>query len=247
MKHRNPGTSAGRGRPLGSLAASLVLAGGVVTVGVGLQGDASAEPAVFQSSVAPSEPPTVVPNATATVSAVPAPPEPAHTKTPPAPDAPVGPVLPASEPVSTAIETIGVNSALIPLGKQEDGTVEVPPGDADSPAGWYENSPTPGEVGSSVILGHVNSTQTGVGVFYRLHELKAADQVSVAREDGTAAVFEVYRVDTYDKEKFPTVEVYGYVDRAELRLITCGGYDPSDGEFDQNIVVYAYLVSSHPA
>ena len=247
MKHRKFGTSGKRGRALVSLAASLVLAGGVATVGVGLQGDAVAGPAVSYSPVAPSASPTVTPSPATSAPVVPAPPEPASAEAPAAPAAPVGPVLPASDPVSMAIETIGVGSELMMLGKAEDGTVEVPPGDADSPAGWYENSPTPGEVGSSVILGHVNSTQTGVGVFYRLPELKAADQVSVTRADGTIAVFEVYRVETYDKEKFPTVEVYGYVDRAELRLITCGGYDPSNGEFDQNFVVYAHLVSSHRA
>ncbi|MBG6218862.1 sortase (surface protein transpeptidase) [Arthrobacter sp. CAN_A6] len=133
------------------------------------------------------------------------------------------------------------------LGLEPDGTVAVPPGDAGSPAGWYEGSPTPGELGASVILGHVNSTQTGIGVFYRLHELQDADQVSVARADGTVAVFQVYRTDTYDEDNFPTVEVYGPTDRAELRLITCGGYEPSTGEFTQNTVVYAYLLSSYPA
>ncbi|MBP2215064.1 sortase (surface protein transpeptidase) [Arthrobacter sp. CAN_C5] len=140
-----------------------------------------------------------------------------------------------------------MNSELMKLGLEADGTVAVPPGDADSPAGWYENSPTPGELGSSIILGHVNSTQTGVGVFYRLHEMQDADQVSVTRADGTVAVFQVYRVDTYDKASFPAAQVYGNADRAELRLITCGGYDPSTGEFNQNTVAYAYLISSHPA
>ncbi len=158
----------------------------------------------------------------------------------------LGPVLPPSRPANLAIDIIGVSSGLMDLGLEADGTVSVPSGDADAPAGWYTGSPTPGELGSSVILGHVNSTQTGIGVFYRLHELADTDQVSVTRENGTVAEFQVYRVDTYDKPSFPTAEVYGNADRAELRLITCGGFDPSTGEFNQNTVAYAYLISSRP-
>lgn len=241
MKHRSSRQSGIRG-PLVSVAATLLLAGGVATVGVGLQSEASAGPAAFQSTVEPSTPPTVTPR-----QIVPSPPVQAGPEAPDTSKALIGPVLPASEPASVAIDIIGVDSSLMSLGKEPDGTVAVPPGNAGSPAGWYKNSPTPGELGSSVILGHVNSVQTGIGVFYRLHELQDADQISVTRADGTVAVFEVYRVDTYDKKNFPTAKVYGNAGRAELRLVTCGGYEPSTGEFNQNTVAYAYLISSHPA
>lgn len=237
-------------------AAAVLLAGGIATVGVGLQSDASTETADYQSTVTPSSPPALPPLSTAppgpeasTAQAVPDVPVavPAAPEVPGASPAPAEPVLPSSEPVRVASDIIGVDSSLMKLGLEPDGTVAVPPGDAGSPAGWYEGSVTPGELGASVILGHVNSMQTGIGVFYRLYELQDADQVSVTRADGTVAVFQVYRTDTYDEENFPTVEVYGPTGRAELRLITCSGYEPSTGEFTQNTVVYTYLISSHPA
>ncbi len=46
---------------------------------------------------------------------------------------------------------------------------------------------------------------------------------------------------------FPAVEVYQNADRPEVRLITCGGYDPATREYLDNTVVYAHLTSSHPA
>jgi sortase (surface protein transpeptidase) len=145
------------------------------------------------------------------------------------------------------VPSIGVDTPLIQLGKQPDGEVAVPPGAPGSPAGWYTGSVAPGTTGSAVVLGHVNAIGTPIGVFYRLHELAPGAQVTVVREDRTAAVFAVDRTDVYHKSGFPTVEVYRNADRPELRLITCGGYDPASGEYLDNTVVYAHLVSAHPA
>ena len=46
---------------------------------------------------------------------------------------------------------------------------------------------------------------------------------------------------SYSKDNFPTLEVYGNTAGPELRLITCDGYDPATGLFDDNYVVYAKL------
>lgn len=120
--------------------------------------------------------------------------------------------------------------------------MEVPPGDPGAPAAWYSGSPTPGERGPAVLLGHVNATDGGPGVFAGLRELKVGDTIEVTREDGTTAVFTVERGEQYSKNAFPTQKVYGNTEGSELRLITCDGYDPTTGEFDDNYVVYAQLV-----
>ncbi|WP_238384618.1 class F sortase [Segeticoccus rhizosphaerae] len=168
---------------------------------------------------------------------------PARTPTPTS----VGPVLPRSKPVRLDITSIGVHSTLITLGTNPDGSVQVPPLDGGAPAGWYRGSPTPGQLGPAVILGHVDDDQ-GPAVFYDLGDLEPGARISVARADHRVAVFRVDRVDSYPKDRFPTTEVYGNTDRAELRLITCGGtWNPTIGHYDHNIVAYATLVSSHPA
>jgi LPXTG-site transpeptidase (sortase) family protein len=158
-----------------------------------------------------------------------------------------GPTLPAATPVRIGIPAIGATSDLLQLGLNADGTVEVPPLSRDSEAGWYRGSPAPGEVGPSVILGHVDSAEYGPGVFFRLGALRQGDQISVDRTDATTAVFTVDRVASFPKDDFPTLEVYGNTDRAELRLITCGGdFDSNARSYLDNIVVFASLTGSHP-
>lgn len=73
--------------------------------------------------------------------------------------------------------------------------------------------------------------------------MRKGDKIQVAREDGTTATFGVTSVGQYPKAKFPTEEVYGPVDRAALRLITCGGVlDGETGSHVDNVVVYADLI-----
>ena len=117
--------------------------------------------------------------------------------------------------------------------------MEVPEDPAQ--AGWYTFGPTPGSLGPAVIAGHV--TWNGApAVFFALGELRPGDRVRVARADDRVAVFEVTQVRTYPKSRFPTKEVFGPVDHAGLRLITCGGdYDGSAHRYSDNVVVYARL------
>ena len=93
--------------------------------------------------------------------------------------------LPAAEPIHLEVPAIGASSDLLQLGQNPDGTVEVPPLARDSKAGWYRKSPTPGELGPSVLLGHVDSAEYGPGVFFKLGALRPGDTVSVTRADHT--------------------------------------------------------------
>ena len=160
-----------------------------------------------------------------------------------------GLLLQTSAPVSLAIPALGVTSPMLTLGLNPDGTVQVPSlDDPDSKAGWYKGSPTPGSIGPAIILGHIDSKKYGPGVFYKIGSLSPGQEVDVTRQDGTVAVFTVDGVRSYPKDQFPTKDVYGNIDHAGLRLITCGGtFDPNKGSYESNIVVYASLKSSHKA
>ncbi|MCA1709544.1 MAG: class F sortase, partial [Actinobacteria bacterium] len=137
------------------------------------------------------------------------------------------------------IPSIAADSSLIPLGLKGDGTVQVPPVETPMQAGWYRLGPTPGERGAAVILGHVDGHDRS-GIFYRLRELRPGDVVDVHRVDGTVARFFVTLIQQVDKKKFPSQSVYGTTDRAELRLVTCGGtFDRSAHSYRDNIIVYA--------
>ncbi|HUX71136.1 MAG TPA: class F sortase, partial [Cellulomonadaceae bacterium] len=62
--------------------------------------------------------------------------------------------LSRSAPVRLQIPAIGVDSSLMALGLNSDGTMQVPP--SGFPAGWYTGAPTPGEIGPAIIAGHVD-------------------------------------------------------------------------------------------
>lgn len=153
----------------------------------------------------------------------------------------VPPALMPSAPRPTALDipAIGVRTRLVRLGLTAAGTLQVPRSTAV--AGWYTGSPRPGEPGSAVIAGHIDSDR-GPGVFYHLAELKPGNLVYVQRGRGRLAVFKVTAVRTYLKSKFPTAAVYGPVPDSELRLITCGGtFDPASGHYLSNVIVFASL------
>jgi sortase (surface protein transpeptidase) len=151
--------------------------------------------------------------------------------------------LARSAPVRLQIPAIGVDTPVMRLGLAADGSVQVPPIAAHAPAGWYQGSVTPGQVGPSVILAHVTVGKYGDGVFLHLSRLKPGDRIVARLADGASAVFTVDRVQTVAKTAFPTDAVYGNVDRPALRLITCGGPRGGDGYLD-NVVVYASLSTS---
>jgi hypothetical protein len=142
-------------------------------------------------------------------------------------------------PVRLEIPRIGVASSLIPLGRAADGTVEVPK--PWKVAGWYARGPRPGDPGSAVILGHVDSTD-GPAVFFRLRELRRGDRIQVRRADGSRVRFVVQRTAQYDKQRFPTDEVYYPTLAPALRLVTCGGrFDHASGHHVANVIVFATI------
>ncbi len=82
-------------------------------------------------------------------------------------------------------------------------------------------------------------------MFSRLKQLAPGDEVSVTRQDDSTAVFRVTRVQQVAKGAFPTDAVYGDLDHAGLRLITCGGsFDRRARHYVDNVVAYADLVGT---
>lgn len=156
-----------------------------------------------------------------------------------------GPVLGASEPVRVDIPRLGVHAPLVRLGLKPDGSVDVPSLAQAKLAGWYDQGPTPGEVGPAVLLGHVD-TRKGPAVFFDLGRARPGDRIDVARKDRTVATFAVDSVERVPKAKFPTDRVYGDLRYAGIRLITCGG-DFDGHHYTGNVIVYGHLIGGHPS
>jgi len=152
------------------------------------------------------------------------------------------PTVERSTPVSLRIPAIALSVPLSTLGLNPDGTVQVP--DNDTEPGWFRLGPSPGQPGSAVILGHVDSYQ-GPGIFFNLRALRANGLVQVTLTDGAVITFAVTSVIQYPKAQFPASEVYQSQGTSTLHLVTCGGvFDPATGHYLSNVVVSTVFVSA---
>ena len=147
--------------------------------------------------------------------------------------------MPRSAPIRVIIPAIGVDSGLVRLGLNRNGTLQVPPN--GFPAGWFTGAPTPGENGPAIIAGHVHWAGRA-GVFAQLAQLKSGDTITVTRQDHSTAAFQVSKLKQYPKATFPSAAVYGDIDHPGLRLITCGGLDTVSAKYEANLVDFADLI-----
>lgn len=242
-KHVAPRKGGNRVVPLTMIATVGLI--GMVLVGAGVKGEAPPpSPPVSEAAVASGAPSSdiIVPEAGTQ-------PGKKDSSAPLFSSDPGDLMLKKSQPTKLTIPTIDVDTNLMNVGLQNDGSIGVPPLQADSPAGWFDRGPAPGEKGPAVILGHVTAlNQQGPAVFFKLGALRKNDEISVTREDGKVAVFTVTRIVQTSKPDFSSIDTYGNTDDAQLRLITCGGsFNKQTGRHADNIVVHAKLTSTHPA
>ncbi|MFI8519508.1 class F sortase [Streptomyces sp. NPDC085481] len=154
---------------------------------------------------------------------------------------PRSPALRRSAPVRLKIPKIGVDAPFTGLEIGSSGALDPPPADDTNLVGWQSSGISPGERGTALIAGHLD-TVTAPAVFARLRELEPGDRFEVSRADGTTAVFLVDSVESFRKDDFPDQRVYDDTPDALVRLITCAGaYDHSAKDYTQNLVVFAHL------
>ncbi|MEV7025847.1 class F sortase [Kitasatospora sp. NPDC093558] len=186
-------------------------------------------------------PPLPAPAPSATATAVPAPsPGRPPVAAPSPPPVPAHPPLPASVPTRIRIPAIKVDAPIVGLGLAPSRQLNTPPMEQRNLAGWYRDGATPGAAGNAIAIGHADN-RNGPAVFYRLGLLRPGDTVEVTRKDRRTAVFTIDSVRVFPKADFPDALVYGATERAELRVITCGGkFDRKTG-YESNTVVFAHL------
>jgi hypothetical protein len=142
-----------------------------------------------------------------------------------------------SPPRRLRIPALGVDSAVVPVGLEPGGAMEVP---GANQAGWYLHGPRPGRhVGSAVIAAHVDFAGRR-GVFFDLRDLQLGEEVVVVDESGAEHRFVVSERFQVDKDELPIPELFRHDGRPTVTLITCGGaFDPGARHYEDNIVVRA--------
>lgn len=160
----------------------------------------------------------------------------------PSNDRPAARHLPRAEPTRLRIPKISVDAPFTDLAIDATGKLEAPPANDTNLVGWYAKGVSPGEAGTAIIAGHVD-TKTSAAVFAGLGDLKKGDKFSVERSDGRTASFVVDSAETFAKDAFPDDRVYADTSDAEVRLITCAGtYNRTVKDYTDNLVVFAHLV-----
>ncbi|MBE4734316.1 MULTISPECIES: class F sortase [Streptomyces] len=147
---------------------------------------------------------------------------------------------PGARPVRLLIPEIQVSAPFVPLSVGRNGQLDAPPADDVNLVGWHAEGAVPGETGTAIIAGHVD-TATSPAVFAGLGELEKGDVFHVVRSDRTRVSFVVDALETFEKDDFPDERVYADADRPEVRLITCAGdYDRKVMDYTENLVVFAH-------
>jgi sortase (surface protein transpeptidase) len=156
---------------------------------------------------------------------------------------PIAKGLSRSLPKTIEIPAIHVDAPVMQLGRSASGVIQVPPLYNHNLTGWFNHSVTPGQTGTSIILGHVDTFQ-GPSAFFYIKTLKPGDLIKVIRADGSTAKFMVDGVQVVSKATFPSAIIYGNSWYPGLRLITCGGpFDTTTRQYLDNIVVYSHLIN----
>jgi len=170
--------------------------------------------------------------------------------TAPRPDPSPGPETPArSVPLAVRIGAISVDAPVVPVGLEPDDAMEIPERVAE--IGWYDPDGlgvVPGEAGTAVLAGHVDSRSQGRGALYFLRELTAGAILEVDLDDGTTQLWRITDVIQYPKDVLPYDELFVWAGPPRLAIITCGGeFDRTARSYTDNIVAYAVPLAAAPS
>ena len=110
--------------------------------------------------------------------------------------------------------------------------------------GWFEPADglgvVPGERGTAVLAGHVDSRTQGPGAFHRLGLVAVDDRVEVTHADGSVSRWRVVSVQRFPKPDVPIEELFAWDGAPGLALVTCGGeFDRTTRSYTENFIVRA--------
>jgi len=141
-------------------------------------------------------------------------------------------------PVRITIPSIVVDAVVEKVTLAADGSMGVPKRPDD--VAWYALGPRPGETGSAIIAGHVDSMYGDAAVFADLHKLKAGDKITVEDDRGGVISFVVRESRKYDAAADATNVFSSNDGKAHVNLITCSGtWDKSARQYTERLVVFA--------
>lgn len=145
-------------------------------------------------------------------------------------------------PVRLSIPAIGVDAPIEAVGVTTAGDLAIPAQNQWQDVGWYSSGPLPGELGSSVIDGHLDRPGGYPAVFWRLRDLSVGNEVIVIDTQGKTLHFRVTAIEYYPPKYAPIEQIFANQSGRYLNLITCSGdWIPSQHQTTLRLVVYTTL------
>lgn len=143
-------------------------------------------------------------------------------------------------PVRLQIPKIGVDTTVESVGLTTTGAMDTPA--AAENVAWYQYGPRPGERGSAVIDGHLDTEDQTAAVFKDLATVTRGDIISVTDTEGVSHTFKVRELKYYQSND-NTGEVFANNQGVFLNLITCAGrWNQERHDYEERLVVFSELV-----
>ncbi len=146
-------------------------------------------------------------------------------------------IMPVEKSARLKIPIINVDSAIEYLGLTNGGAVDTPKNLIN--VAWFNLGPSPGEIGSAVIVGHHGLKNAEPGVFTNLYKLRKGDKLYIENADGSKINFIVRESKTYLNSS-SAAELFTSNDlKAHLNLVTCSGiWDEINKSYSDRLVVF---------
>ncbi len=144
---------------------------------------------------------------------------------------------PKISPKTLIIPRLNIKAPIDPVGLTPNGSMGVP-SEPDRVV-WYKYGPLPGELGNSVIAGHVD-WYTGPAIFYDVAKLNPGDEIIITTVQDAEIIFRVKEKKIYRYNDFPINDVFGSVNLSKLNLITCTGiFDTNQRNYSHRLVIFS--------
>lgn len=148
--------------------------------------------------------------------------------------------IPLSVPIKIHIPALSIEASVVKVGYNlAKNQVGIPKNALE--VGWYDLSPTPGAVGTSILSAHYDTATGRPGIFYNLGKLKPEDELFIINEDGDKLKYIVTLATSFPLDTFPKDLIYGEKDGSNISLITCSGvWDPAKQSYTHRLLVLAH-------
>lgn len=118
------------------------------------------------------------------------------------------------------------------------------PDDSAQLGWWVGGSPLGASAGVTLVAGHVDTAEFGLGVFAELEELSPGDTVTLTDGLGARHDYVVTGASQVQKTELPG-ELFDAGGPPRLALVTCGGpFDRDTGRYRDNVIVWADPVAT---